>query len=53
MDGTPLYREISNSILHEIETGTYSENVAIPAERALCRMYHASRSTVRRALEVL
>lgn len=53
MDGVPLYREIYEDLRLKIEDGTYGENTSLPAERALCCMYHVSRSTLRNALEEL
>lgn len=51
--GNPLYQAIYEDLKQKIETGVYSEHVALPAERALCQHYHVSRSTIRAALEEL
>lgn len=53
MDGIPLYQEIYDDLRSKIENGFYSENTALPAERALCQMYHVSRSTIRTSLDAL
>lgn len=53
MDGISLYQDIYDDLRDKIERGIYSENTALPAERVLCRMYHVSRSTIRRSLEEL
>lgn len=53
MDGIPLYREIYEDIRRKIDSGEYSENAPLPAERVLCDMYHVSRSTMRASLEAL
>lgn len=51
--GHPLYQTIYEDLKQKIETGVYSEHIALPAERALCQHYHVSRSTIRAALEEL
>lgn len=53
MEGEPLYREIYDDLRQRIESGEYSENSILPAERVLCETYHVSRSTMRAALELL
>ena len=53
MDAPPLYRQIYCDLLDKIRNGTYMENSSLPAERVLCRMYHVSRSTIRRTLDEL
>ena len=50
MKGKPLYYEIFNKILDNIKNGDYAENSLLPSERALCDIYHVSRSTIRQAL---
>ena len=40
-------------MLRDIQTGIYPENSLFPAEEKLCRKYNASRSTLRRALNIL
>lgn len=53
MSADALYWEIYNDLREQIEKGEYSENTPLPAERALCQIYHVSRSTLRHALEEL
>lgn len=50
MKDNPLYHEIFNNILDNIKDGVYAENSLLPSERAMCNIYHVSRSTVRQAL---
>ncbi|MEG0913860.1 MAG: GntR family transcriptional regulator [Oscillospiraceae bacterium] len=53
MNDIPLYIAIYKDILANINSGKFSENYPLPAERYMCDNYHVSRSTVRRALEFL
>lgn len=53
MEDQPLYRKIYLDLRRKITNGTYSENLALPAERVLCQFYHVSRSTLRRSLDEL
>lgn len=53
MENSPLYRQIYLDLQKKIESGFYSENSYLPAERVLCEMYHVSRSTIRRTLDDL
>ncbi len=53
MKTTALYTEVYNKILEGIQSGEFSENVPLPAERFLCDKYHVSRSTLRTALMLL
>ncbi len=53
MEDMPLYLEIYEDLQKKIKDGEYPENTALPSERALCQMYHVSRSTIRAALEEL
>lgn len=53
MSGEPLYMDIYTDIVKNIRSGVWDENMPLPAERTLCRLYHVSRTTVRRALEHL
>ena len=50
MKDMPLYKTIYEDLKRKITDGTYSENEALPSERALCEMYHVSKSTLRQAL---
>ncbi len=49
----PLYFQIKNYILNEIESGHWSKNNPIPSERELCDMAKVSRMTVRHAINEL
>ncbi|MDD2955712.1 MAG: GntR family transcriptional regulator [Oscillospiraceae bacterium] len=49
----PLYKQLKNVILSDIEQGTYKKGEKIPTEQELSAMYHVSRMTVRTALEEL
>lgn len=53
MSDSPLYHQIYLDLLTKIESGEYSENAYLPAERVLCDEYHVSRSTIRRTLNDL
>jgi len=48
-----IYHEIFEDLCGKIKSGAYPENTPLPAERVLCVMYHVSRSTIRRSLELL
>lgn len=50
---TPLYRQLSNIIRSQIESGEYSRDEKIPTEIDLSEKYGISRITVRKALEEL
>lgn len=49
----PLYLQLMESIISEIETDNYKENEKLPSERELCTLYDVSRITVRQALQEL
>jgi GntR family transcriptional regulator len=49
----PLYAQLMNIIVGNIENGTLKENAKIPSERELCDIYNISRATVRRAIQEL
>lgn len=53
MSDSPLYYQVYLDLLAKIESGEYSENAYLPAERVLCDEYHVSRSTIRRTLNDL
>ncbi|MTI49392.1 MAG: GntR family transcriptional regulator [Firmicutes bacterium] len=46
----PLYHQLYDIILNEIETGELKESDKLPSERELCEKYDISRSTVRQAM---
>lgn len=49
----PLYYQLMDIIIEEIETGKLKENDKIPSERELCKGYDISRVTVRQAIQEL
>jgi len=49
----PLYQVVSESILHQIESGELKPGDRLPSEGELCEIHIASRNTVRRALSEL
>lgn len=53
MTNGPLYRDIYDDIAKRIKGHILIENAPLPSERELCEHYHVSRTTVRRALELL
>src|SRR5699024_5190912 len=50
---TPLYIAIFEKMKSQIETGVYSYGDILPTEKELCIIYHASRVTIRKSLELL
>jgi GntR family transcriptional regulator len=46
----PLYKQMINRLIEQIETGFYKPGRMIPSERALCKSFGVSRITVRRCL---
>lgn len=46
----PLYKQMINRLIEQIEAGFYKPGRMIPSERALCKSYGVSRITVRRCL---
>ena len=53
IQGLNLYSRVRDSIYKDIYYGNYPDGAAIPSERALADMYHVSRVTVRKALDLL
>lgn len=53
MKSQPLYMNIYDDILFKIKKGSFSENSPLPSERELILNYNVSRSTVRKALNIL
>ncbi|TCS81827.1 GntR family transcriptional regulator [Tepidibacillus fermentans] len=49
----PLYYQLMEIIIDEIESGKLRENDQIPSERELCEKYDISRATVRQAIQEL
>lgn len=50
---TPLYKQLEEMLLSEIESGALKPGVRIPTENELSEQYHVSRVTVRKALSAL
>lgn len=50
---SPLYFQLAEIILKDIESKGLKENMRIPAERTYCEKYNLSRSTVRQAINYL
>lgn len=49
----PLYKKITDDLLHAIETGQLAENAQLPTEKELSQTYNVSRITSKRALTEL
>lgn len=49
----PLYCQLAEVIINEIETKGLEENDRLPAEREYCEKYKLSRATVRQAIDYL
>ena len=53
MPGEPLYMSVYYGVVKKILSREWAENESLPAERSLCLLYHVSRTTLRRALDLL
>jgi GntR family transcriptional regulator len=49
----PLYLQLKDLIIKQIESSEYAPNTQIPSEQDLCEMYDISRPTVRQAISEL
>jgi len=49
----PLYYQLMDIIIDQINSGTYKENDKLPSERELCEIYDISRATVRQTIQEL
>ena len=49
----PMYQMVYNAIKQKIDDGSYSVGELMPTEQELGEAYHVSRTTVRRAIELL
>jgi len=49
----PIFRQIIERINAGIDSGEYAHGDAIPSEPELCRQFHTTRMTVRRAIDAL
>ena len=50
---TPLYIQLKNTLIDEINAGQYLPDQRLPSERELCQRFEVSRMTVRQALSEL
>ena len=53
METLPIYKQIYNDLLEKIKSGTIKSGEKLPSEMELCRTYHVSRITSKRALDLL
>lgn len=53
MANEPLFVTIYKKLLTDIQQGIYLENAPLPSEEKMCKTYNVSRSTLRRALDLL
>ncbi|WDV47164.1 GntR family transcriptional regulator [Clostridiaceae bacterium M8S5] len=49
-DRVPLYYQLMDIIIDDINNGKYKENDKLPSERELCQVYDISRATVRQTI---
>lgn len=49
----PLYKQVFNNLVNDIETGVYTTAKALPSERELSTLFGVDRITIRRALDML
>jgi GntR family transcriptional regulator len=52
-NSTPLYQVIVDDIVDGIQDGTYEAGDQLPSEAQMCKSYGMSRTTVRKAMQVL
>lgn len=52
-DRVPLYYQLMDIIIEQINHGKYKENDKLPSERELCELYDISRATVRQTIQEL
>lgn len=52
-DRVPLYYQLMDIIIADIENGKFKENDKLPSERELCELYDISRATVRQTIQEL
>lgn len=53
MKQVPLYEQIYNSVLKDIEGGVYAPGEKLPSEKELADLYHVSRITSKKAMGML
>lgn len=49
----PLYLQVKNHLLEEIQTGRWKEDELVPTDNELCERYQVSKITVREAMKIL
>jgi DNA-binding LacI/PurR family transcriptional regulator/DNA-binding transcriptional regulator YhcF (GntR family) len=49
----PVFKQIYNILLAELDTGCYKESGMLPSEKELCGRFNVERNTVRKALRIL
>jgi len=49
----PIYHQLYSMLLDRIEDGHYKSHDRLPSENELCTVYHISRSTAQKALQIL
>jgi len=49
----PLYKQIYDQLRKDIQAGKYKSSQRLPTEKELCQMYHVSRITSKKALNML
>lgn len=52
-DRVPLYYQLMDIIIEQIENGIYGDNDKLPSERELCEIHDISRATVRQTIQEL
>ena len=50
---TALYLDVKKDLLDKITSGEYPEGTIIPTEHELSDIYHVSRPTIRKAVQIL
>lgn len=49
----PLFKQLKNILIHQIQDGEYSQGDLLPSETELIDQYSLSRTTIRRAIQAL
>ena len=49
----PLYRQIIDNIIKQIENNEYLPNEKLPSERDLAELYGVNRMTIKKAMDML
>lgn len=53
LNDKPLYKQIEDYVLDQIDKGVYKEGESIPTEIEFCKLFNTSRATVNKALNIL